>query len=236
MNHLFLEITKYNKKNLVLIVSGFTLLPFVSTVAFIYFKSSEISSIPLSMIEENSTGAWSSLLYPVFVILVAQLLVGAEKKSNALHYYKAYRSNWFMVIGLKVLIAILALLNTTSSILSILYANQYIQSIDVTNLITATSIKHVWLFLSMLPLVFFHLMLYFSIKNSYLSFALGIILLTIGIPVVNLSTFYFNPYSYGIAVLSPRYGIFKLVGMGFGIATFSIILVNFFLVKSSSQR
>jgi hypothetical protein len=85
MNHLSLEITKYNKKNLVLIVSGFTLLPFVSTVAFIYFKSSEISSIPLSMIEENSTGAWSSLLYPVFVILVAQLLVGAEKKSNALH-------------------------------------------------------------------------------------------------------------------------------------------------------
>lgn len=203
-----LELKKYDLKNLYKITFGFAFIPFVLVCFFIFIKSEELinEKITLEYFSRNNLGFWTALLYPFFVILITQILIDVEKKSNSLLYYKAYKTNWFGFINKKIAIAfclliLLTLLNLITNTIILYLADYYIASKDSEKIILHSVKTFAFLPIVMLPTICLHSFFVYFFGNSYVSFALGLILIIIGIPLVNVLDIYYNPYSNGIVLM-----------------------------------
>lgn len=202
IQNILLELKKYNIKNLYKITFGFALIPFALTCLFLFIDKDGLDREGmLFYILRYNVGVWSVLGYPFFVVLITQILIDVEKKSNALLYYKAYKKNWLVFINKKILIAfwfviILTLMNLLMNTLMLFFADYYINDKNSQEMILDSIKKFSCLPIAMLPILYLHSFLVYSL-NSYLSFALALLLIIVGIPLANVADFYYVPYTIG---------------------------------------
>ncbi len=237
-NNILLELKKYDLKSLYKITFGFAFIPFSFTCIFIFTKMERlvIDGITLDYFSQNNTGAWAALLYPFFAIIFIQLLIEVEKKTNSLLYYKAYKKNWISFINKKVAIAfvfllILTLLNIITNTIILYFADYYIQDKEF-EAVLLDAIKTFCLApLSLIPVLYFHSLLVYFFSNSYISFALGLIFIIVGIPLVNVGDFYYDVYVNGIAISRESSPTFFLVAWGIVVIIVSTLGSNLVLKR-----
>lgn len=234
---ILLELKKYDLKSLYKITFGFAFIPFILVCIFIFIKSEELiyEYVTLEYLSRHNLGFWTALFYPFFVILITQNLIDLEKKSNSLLYYKAFKTNWFGFIIKKIafsfsFLILLTLINLITNTVILYLANYYIADKDSEKVILDSLKIFAFLPLTMLPTICLHsFFVYFM--NSYVSFALGLILIIVGIPMVNVLDIYYNPYSNGIVLLRDFDSYFLFVGWGIFVIVFSIFCSNWILKK-----
>ncbi|MEM6632905.1 MAG: hypothetical protein AAF694_24755 [Bacteroidota bacterium] len=226
------EYKKYNKKQLLSIIFGFCLIPFTLTLLFLWVKREAINGIPIDVIFDNISGAWSALLYSVLTITLIQIVTDVERKPNLLYYFRAYKRSWYNWIGVKVLLILGMLAGVT--VLNILLTSLLIGIVSFAlegpvafvALILGFSLHILKSFLMCIPIVCFHMLVTLSLKNSTLSTIFGLVILIVGIPIVNLSDFYFIPYNLTIAVQKPGIDLSTLGIYSMGIVVASVFLIN----------
>jgi hypothetical protein len=235
---ILLELKKYDLKSLYKITFGFAFIPFILTCIFIVLKSEELiyESITLEYFSKNYLGFWMGLFYPFFVILLTQTLIDVEKKSNSLIYYKAYKTNWFAFIIKKIVIAFYFLLvltfsNLITSTIILHLADYYIADKNSEQIILYSIKIFVFSPLCMLPTTFLHSFFVYFFRSSYVSFALGFILIIVGIPLVNLFDIYYNPYSNGLILMRDLQPNYLFIGWCIFVIFISVFCSNFILRK-----
>lgn len=235
MNIYTTEIQKHNLKRLGGLVLLYGGIPLLLYVIFIHLRSEDLERINWDLLQRNIKGSWAALLYPLFAILLSQYLIDAEKKSKLLSYYRAYRTQWFDYLGGKISLAmsitgILLILNLVAFALLILNASMYLG--DPPTGFWATYAKEsLLMYVSLIPLYCFHFFLLHQKINPYIAFAIGIILLIIGIPIVSLSQFHLNPYVFSVAVIKDGFKWVSDVGMMFLLSVGIIFLTNWTLQR-----
>ncbi|WP_116105105.1 hypothetical protein [Lewinella sp. IMCC34191] len=236
LSKLYLEFRKLKISLLVFICIGFSAVPFLITEVFLYFYRDELMGQPLAVITGNNVGSWSALLYPLFIIVLAQSIVEVERKGNLLHYARSYRRHWMGLITRKALVIFSLLLTVT--FLNIAFHALLIYSLkermvagDVSELMRADSQDFIRITVALIPLVFFHLMLALLIQKSGIGYLVGMLLLVTGIPIINLTDLPINPYSFGIASLKPGLGLHSIVLPGAVVILLSLVVADWGLKR-----
>ena len=203
---------KINPVTMGLTLGLFTAGPFLATLFTVLTKRELIATevLSLDMISRNVYGAWSSLLYPLLCIILVQSVTATEHETNNLRYHKSTAVRWgrfFIAKCAFVLtwLTVASLLNivTTTVLFAYIARLQATQS-NVAEILNGAGTTFLGMTAYCLPLLAFQLLLSLLIDKSYLSFAIGLVLLVIGIPIVNLTDFIYNPYALLIA--AEKYG------------------------------
>lgn len=221
INYLQTEIYKLNGRVVLIIIALFSGLPFVITEAFIVIKGASMVSrgITLELMQENALGAWTSLLYPLLCMLLVQVIASPEQETNSLNYYKSTQISWLKFYWAKVGLAFS--LVTLTGVLNLLFGGLLALTFQLMIPSTGSLWEPVCHLLSpyaeaslyCIPLISFHLWLSLSISKAYLCFALGLVILIVGIPLVNLTDFIYNPYL--LLVAARKHGGLNSSLMGF---------------------
>ena len=215
---------KVNAVTLGVTLGLFTAVPFLATLATVVTKRELIATevLTLDMITRNVYGAWSSLLYPLLCMVLVQSVTATEHETNSLRYHKSTAIRWGRFFIAKcgfvfTRLALASLLNivTTTVLFAYIAGLQGLQY-SVPELLIEAGATFLGLTAYCLPLLAFQLVVSLLIDKSYLSFAVGLVLLVIGIPIVNLTDFIYNPYALLIAAekygyLDPRLMIYGVV-------------------------
>ncbi|NJC27648.1 hypothetical protein [Neolewinella antarctica] len=214
-----LEFKKLSPALLAFVVLGFTGLPFLLTEVFVVFKRSALSGQPVELVVSNNVGSWSALLYPLLVIVLTQSVVDVERQGNLLLYGKSYRRTWVGFYGRKV--AVVFTLLTLVTLLNVLFNGLLVWSVtgfmvakDAGAMIVSASLDFLAVLLAFIPMICFHLTIALVVRKPGVAYLVGILLVILGIPIINLTDLVVNPYSFGIAALKPGIDYLAIAASG----------------------
>lgn len=208
MKHLLLELHKYKVRQHAYIIVAFSAFPIVISILFILLRREQVAQLPLELIAQNNTGAWASLLYPLFAILLVQQLLEPEKQANIFTYYRSYIKNWYGIINRKCLLAflylgLLTLLNCIGHTILLTVASTVVAADTYALLVVDNALLFLKMWIALVPLLYVQLLINIVTKSAFVALAFGLLLLVVGIPLINLAQVFANPYTFSIAVTMP---------------------------------
>jgi hypothetical protein len=230
------EVKKVGLGFYLFIALGIPLGVLLLTLGFLLLNQRMVVGQAVNLVVSNNIGAWSSLLFPLIILVLVQNLIDVETKSNRLYYSKSYKRNWIDLFLLKALIAILVL--CIASCFNIFF-NYILVKIAPAYGMVESSPAELWnytisflkLIPAFIPAIFFHLMICLAFKKSGLAYLVGIFLIILGIPIANLLGFSVLPYNFGVVVMNPNGELGFITFMGILILVAAPMLSNF-LIRS----
>ncbi|MGD1845256.1 MAG: hypothetical protein ACFB10_07675 [Salibacteraceae bacterium] len=238
---LTLEIKKLSWGLYLLVAIGIPFGVFLVTTAFLLLNAERMASLPLEVMISNNLGAWSSLLYPLVLIVLIQNLVEVETKSNLLVFSKSYQKGWFKLFLWKAMVVTLTLILITG--FNLLFhvglaemGKNYMDSnSDPSEVIAQGSMVFLKLIPTLIPTIFFHLMVCFTIQKNGFAYLIGIMLTIIGIPLANLTHLAVIPYSFGIVLRDPNGKVEPLVLVSLLLLLLSPFVTNWALKRVNNR-
>ncbi len=201
------EFHKVNSRSVLLTAGLFTAVPFLGTLSMVITKREILAAGALTYepIAQNIYGAWSALLYPLLCLILVQSVTLPEQETNSLRYLRSTAIRWrrffvakcmyvyagIVMVSLVNAVLTSATLSYVASLQGLGYSGGHIFRQAATAFAGMTGYC--------LPLVAFQMVACLLIPKAYLSFSLGLVLLVVGIPIVNLTEFVYNPYTLLIA-------------------------------------
>lgn len=240
IDYLQAEYYKLHLRGLLLVVLIFSILPFAITQLFILYKSEALISARISadLIRENALGAWTTFLFPLLCMLITQAIAGYEHETNSLNYYKSSAINWALFFTAKVIVAyaFVFLAGGLTIVFELLNNATFRLIIGGPADFLSLTIRLLQIYgsatLYCLPLIAFHLFLSLTTTKAYISFAIGLVILIVGIPIVNLTNFTYNPYL--LLVASRKIGILNTELITYSGSLILVVILAFWWLQKRS--
>lgn len=138
-------------------------------------------------------------------MLLVQVVASPEHETNSLSFYQSTRINWstFFLAKAGTVFVLVGLVSLLNSLFCLTVSPTFIWLLPPNGLTERVLFSFVGAYgsatLYCLPMIFFHLLVSLMIRNAFIRFAVGLLVLLIGMPVVNMTGFIYNPYILLIA-------------------------------------
>lgn len=201
------ELHKVNSRTVLLAAGLFMAAPFLGTLSMVIAKREMLAAgiLPYESIAQNIYGAWSALLYPLLCLILVQSVTLPEQETNSLRYLRSTAIRWRRFFVAKCIyvyagIVVVSLVNTVLTSATLSYVAS-LQGLDYSggHIFRQAATAFAGMAGYCLPLVACQMVVCLLSSKAYLSFTLGLVLLVVGIPIVNLTDFVYNPYTLLIA-------------------------------------